>query len=59
VNVDYEDPSEVFISENIEDSPFKKDKRINEDCLENFKIPEFPYNENNIKSVQKGLAISD
>jgi hypothetical protein len=41
----------MFFSENIEESPMKKDKRISEE--RSFIIPEFPYNENNIKSVQR------
>ena len=46
---EFDDPSGLFFSENIEESPLKKDKRISEERT--FKIPEFPYNENNIKSV--------
>ena len=38
----YEDASAQFLSENIEESPFKKDKRMNEKQAEN-----------NIKHVQK------
>jgi len=48
---DFDDPSGQYFSENIEESPMKKDKRISND--KNLKIPEFPYNENNIKSVQR------
>jgi hypothetical protein len=46
----------MFFSENIEESPLKKDKRISEERT--FKIPEFPYNENNIKSVKRVLLIN-
>jgi hypothetical protein len=37
-----EDASRAFFSENIEESPLKKDQRKQAD--KNFKIPEFPYN---------------
>lgn len=49
--IDYEEPSGIFFSENIEESPLKRERRIIDD--ENMKIPEFPYNENNIKAVYK------
>ena len=52
-DAEFDDPP-VLLSENIDDSPFKKDKRINEEYEQNFKIPEFAYHENDIKSVQRG-----
>lgn len=49
-----EEASRAFFSENIEESPMKKDQRKQAD--KNFKIPEFPYNENNIKSIKRVIT---
>lgn len=43
----------MFLSENIDDSPFKKDKRVSEENEQNLKIPEFSYHENDIKSMRR------
>lgn len=52
-----EEASRAFFSENIDESPLKKDQRRQPE--KNFKIPEFPYNENNIKTGKRvsNLAI--
>ena len=55
-NDDVDDPS---LSENIDESPLKRDGRITEAETKQFKIPEFPYNENNIKRVQRSSAFGD
>lgn len=46
-----EEASRAFFSENIDESPLKKDQRRQPE--KNFKIPEFPYNENNIKTGKR------
>lgn len=48
---DFDDSVPQFFSENIEESPLKKDYRLSDE--RSFKIPEFPYNENNIKSGKR------
>ena len=50
-----EEASRAFFSENIEESPMKKDQRRQAD--KNFKIPEFTFNENNIKAVKRVIHI--
>jgi len=50
-----EDPSLQFLSENIEESPQKGEPRIPEDFGSTCKIPEFPYNESNMKRKQLGM----
>ena len=50
-NAEYDDPSCVSMSENIDESPSKKDKIVIEDPASHFKIYEFNYNEHNAKSV--------
>lgn len=56
IDDDVDDPS---LSENIDESPLKRDGRITESENKHFKIPEFPYNENNIKRVQRGSIVAD
>lgn len=49
---DIDDPSCVSFSENIDESPSKKEDRvIIDDPTSHFKIYEFNYNEHNAKSV--------
>ena len=50
-NVQENDDANGFYSENIEESPLKKERYFQDE--ENLMIPEFPSNENNIKSVKR------
>ena len=53
---DLDEQAAQYFSENIEESPLKMDRRLAED--HQFKVPEFPNNENNIK-LAKRVIIKD